>query len=52
VGTAAKPVTLSGATTILSLKPGRVIEIVFPEAFWLRLWVWLLIREMTLFEEL
>jgi len=37
---------------MLSLNPGRVIERVFPEEFWLRLWLLLLTSEMELFEEL
>ena len=52
LGTAAKPVTLSGATTILSLKPGSVIDADVPPEVWATLWLALLTTVMELFEAL
>src|SRR5450755_1399663 len=49
VGTAAKPVTLSGATTILSLKPGRVTLALVPDVAGATLWDTLLTTLMELF---
>ncbi len=52
VGTAAKPVTLSGATTMLWVNPGSVIEEVVPEVPALRARLMLLTVDMALFEAL
>ena len=49
VGTAANPVTLSGATTTLSENPGRVMEEDCPPEFWATAWLALLTTVSELF---